>query len=120
MFDIQEEITTPVKFWGKIVMTDGVFTLVFFNYARELTGIAYQPFQFPSLIFLFGMYLFWLFPSKRNKGKRNYHRLIYILGRNRQTYYSIEYYSYSQDEQLDESVESDEELSFYDIEEKTY
>lgn len=118
MFDIQEEITTPVKFWGKILFIDGVATLIFFNYATQITELAYRPFQVPSLIFLVGMYLFWIFPSKHNQRKRHYHRLIYVLSRNKKTYLSMEFYSFQQEETFDETLESEKELALFDFEEE--
>lgn len=118
MFDIQEEITTPVKFWGKILFIDGVVTLIFFNYATQITELAYRPFQLPALLFLVGMYLFWIFPSKNNQRKRHYHRLLYVLFRNRTTYLSMEFYSFQQEELLDESLESEVELALFDINEE--
>lgn len=118
MFDIQEEITTPVKFWGKILFIDGVATLIFFNYATQITEMAYRPFQLPALFFLIGIYLFWIFPSKYNQRKRHYHRLIYVLSRNRKTYLSMEFYSYQQEELLDETLESETDLALFDFEEE--
>ncbi|EHR4850942.1 hypothetical protein KUB85_001278 [Enterococcus faecalis] len=115
MFDIQEEITTPVKFWGKILFIDGIVTIIFFNYATQITELAYRPLQLPAIIFLLSMYLFWVFPSKKNKRKRHYHRLFYILFRNRQTYLSMAFYDYQQDEYLDNTFDSEDELELYSI-----
>lgn len=115
MFDIQEEITTPVKFWGKILFIDGVATIIFFNYATQITELAYRPFQLLAIFFLLSMYLFWIFPSKKNTRKRHYHRLFYVLSRNRQTYLSMEFYGYQQEEYLDDSLESEEDLELFSI-----
>ena len=115
MFDIQEEITTPVKFWGKILFIDGVATIIFFNYATQITELAYRPFQLPAIFFLLSMYLFWIFPIKKNTRKRHYHRLFYVLSRNRQTYLSMEFYGYQQEEYLDDSLESEEDLELFSI-----
>ena len=115
MFDIQEEITTPVKFWGKILFIDGVATIIFFNYATQITELAYRPFQLPAIFFLLSMYLFWIFPSNNITRKRHYHRLFYVLSRNRQTYLSMEFYGYQQEEYLDDSLESEEDLELFSI-----
>ncbi|OTN84059.1 hypothetical protein A5819_003609 [Enterococcus sp. 7E2_DIV0204] len=117
MFDIQKEITTPVKFWGKLLFIDGIGGLVAITYSLDLSQKAYQPFQIPSVIFLLGMYLFWVFPSKGNKGKRHYHRLFYLLFRNKQTYLSEPFISFEQEEVYDESIETEEELELYDVSE---
>ncbi len=61
------------------------------------------------------MYLFWIFPSKKNTRKRHYHRLFYVLSRNRQTYLSMEFYGYQQEEYLDDSLESEEDLELFSI-----
>lgn len=117
MFDIQKEITTPTKFIGKLLFIDGIGALLAVTYTLDLAKRAYQPFQIPAVIFLLLMYLFWVLPSRSNKGKRNYHRLLYILTRNKQTYLSEPFISYQQEEQYDDSVETDDELDLYDISE---
>lgn len=115
MFDIQTEITTPVKFAGKILFVDGIGAFIAVSYIIDIASKAYRPFQFPAIFFLCGMYLFWVFPSSGNKGKRHYHRLIYLLFRNKKTYLSEPFIPFEQEEIYDESVESEEELELYEV-----
>lgn len=115
MFEIQNEITTPVKFFGKLLLTDALGALAVFNYGLPIANAAYSPLKIPSIIFIFGIYVFWIFPSKHNKRKRHYHRLFYMLTRNRHSYLSMEFYSFYQEELYDETVESEEELELYDV-----
>lgn len=123
MHDIQNEIFTETKFWGAILLKDGVAGLVVFNLARNVQNATYGPLQGVSFCFVILMGFFWLCPSMSNAKLRNYQRLFITLTNNRSTYHPIERMDFDVQERIDmvmgtteEIQEEDELLSLEELE----
>ncbi len=123
MHDIQNEIFTETKFWGAILLKDGVAGLVVFNLARSVQNATYGPLQGFSFWFVILMGFFWLCPSVSNAKLRNYQRLFITLTNNRSTYHAIERIDFEVQERIEmvmgtteEIQEEDELLSLEELE----
>ncbi|EOL43010.1 hypothetical protein RV11_GL003174 [Enterococcus phoeniculicola] len=95
VYNIQEEIITKAKYWGVVLSSDLVYMLLLFQFAAK-----FREHVVPTLgnftvivIFLFGLY--WILPNASNSQKRNYHRLVLSITKNRQTYHPIASYDFS-------------------------
>ncbi|MBO0428352.1 hypothetical protein JZO82_04170 [Vagococcus fluvialis] len=87
--DIQPEITTKAKYFGKLTMGDMMAIAFIVMYGLKFSNQVYQPLSTLSLIFFVVIGLFWLLPHHTNKKMRNYQYLIQLLLRSRKTYHSI-------------------------------
>ncbi|MBO6420051.1 DUF5592 family protein [Enterococcus gallinarum] len=123
MHDIQNEIFAETKFWGPVLLKDGVAAFVLFSFARRVQEATYGPLQDVAFFFVLVMGFFWLCPSVSNAKLRNYQRLFITLTNNRSTYHAIERIDFEVQERIDmvmgtveEMQEEDKELSLEEIE----
>lgn len=108
-FEIQNEILTQVKFWGRLLLFDLIYGLVLFQLIVQIYSHTSEPLKIPCLVILGFLGLIWILPSPGNKGKRNYHRFYFILTRNRQTYHPISFYEIEEELPLASILLNDEE-----------
>ena len=99
IFDIPKEYTTVMKFAGKITLMDTILIFLIFTYGLKFSDMVYSPFRILALLYCFLISAFWLLPHSINKGERNWNYIVTLLMRNRQTYHSIEYQSYLENDE---------------------
>lgn len=111
MHEIQEEIFTQAKFYGKILTKDAVCGFILFQMATGLQEKTYGPLGTYAFLFVILFGLFWLAPSIGNYRLRNYQRLWIVLTNNRQTYHPIAQVSFSDEEDLSMVMATETELA---------
>lgn len=110
MHEIQEEIFTQAKFFGKILIKDAVCVFILFQVATGLQEKTYNPLGTVAFLFVMIMGIYWLLPTVGNVRVRNYQRLWLILSKNRQTYHAIAQQSFQEEEEMAFPRFTEEEL----------
>ncbi|EPH77110.1 hypothetical protein D929_00179 [Enterococcus faecalis 02-MB-P-10] len=110
MHEIQEEIFTQAKFYGKILTKDAVCCFILFQVATSLQERTYGPLGTVAFLFVIFMGIYWLLPSRGNYRLRNYQRLVIILTSNRQTYHPITQQPFQDKEELSMAMLTEQEL----------
>lgn len=112
MHEIQEEIFTQAKFFGKLLAKDATCGFVLFQVATSLQEKTYGPLGTISFLFVLLLGLYWLLPSSfTRQSLRNYQRLWIILTNNRQTYHPLAQQQFQAVEELSMVMLTEEELA---------
>ncbi|MGM0291422.1 hypothetical protein C6N01_13010 [Enterococcus faecalis] len=112
MHEIQEEIFTQAKFFGKILTKDAVCCFILFQVATGLQERTYGPLATISFFFVIIMGVYWLLPSSLTRNSlRNYQRLWIILTNNRQAYHPLAQQQFQVEEDLSMAMFTEEELA---------
>lgn len=117
-YDIQNELFTSMKFWGKFLLVDAVYLLLSFQFLSLIYDRAIDSLKIPSMLVIGLLLFFWGLPSVGNKGKRNIHRLLFLLSKNRATYQSLSFYEVEEDFPLHDFFPSDEERERFQFQEE--
>lgn len=117
-YDIQNELFTSMKFWGKFLLVDAVYLLLSFQFLSLVYERSIDSLKIPSMVVIGLLLLFWGLPSIGNTGKRNIHRLWFVLTKNRETYQAISFYEVEEDFPLHDFFQSDEETKEFQIQEE--
>lgn len=95
MYQIPKQIKSEIKITSMLYLRDVAIFLFIMAVAYTFDSLVHLLLKVPYYIFVAGITIYFVLPSKANPGKRNYHTLYFAILRNRTKYYRM---SLEQDE----------------------